>query len=285
MNCALRALLGAAVVTSFAIQPALGQAAADPPGEQLGDGDPVDAVEQAVEPESGEPLPEIKAPQSLFEGWDGSAELGLNGSSGNNENLNFRGGFNAKRTVPDRYETSADFVYKYGTSEGDTTQSQGSLQLRNDWLLGEDSPWRLFVIGRVEYDQFQAWDWRVSLFGGAGYEFIETDRTLLLGRIGAGITREFGSDDTSIIPEGLLGLDFGHQINERQKVTATVDYFPSFQDLSEYRIIAKAAWELLVDPETNLSLKVGVENRYDSDPGDDVKRNDFDYFAVLVWSF
>lgn len=268
MNPAWRSALGAVVVFSFG-SAAFAQAAAEPTGEEGGG-------EAAIPPET---------PGSIFDGWDGSAELGLNGSTGNSELLNFRLGAGAKRTVPDRYETSADIVYKLGKEEGSTTQSEGSLQLRNDWLLGAESPWRIFAQGRLEYDQFQDWDWRLSLFGGVGYEFIETDRTLLLGRVGAGVRKDFGGSDDSWVPEALLGLDFGHQINDRQKLTATADLFPSLSDFGQYRVVAKAAWELLVDPETNLSLKIGVENRYDSDPGDDVKRNDLDYFAVLVWSF
>src|SRR5690554_5198172 len=143
---------------------ALAQAAAEPAGG------PEAAAEPPVEEAPPPPL------ETWLDGWDGSAELGLNGTTGNEENLNFRAGFSAKRTVPDQYETSADFVYKYGKNSESTTQSEGTLTLRNDWLLEPESPWRLFALARGEYDQFQAWDWRASVFGGVGYEFIENDR-------------------------------------------------------------------------------------------------------------
>jgi hypothetical protein len=32
-------------------------------------------------------------------------------------------------------------------------------------------------------------------------------------------------------------------------------------------------------------LKLGFTNRYDITPGDDKKKNDFEYFATLSWVF
>jgi hypothetical protein len=48
---------------------------------------------------------------------------------------------------------------------------------------------------------------------------------------------------------------------------------------------AKAGWEIVVDPEVNMTLKLGVEDRYNDNPGPDRKKNDIEYFALLAWSF
>lgn len=218
-----------------------------------------------------------------MKGWDGGVELGLNGSSGNSEVFNFRGAMTAKRKVK-LYETSGSLTYTFVKQDSEATENRAILDLRNDWLL-ENSKWRVFALGSVVYDDFKDWDFRVSAFVGAGYEFIENDKTLLLGRVGLGASREIGGTDNNITPEGLLGLDFNHKINERQRFTSSVDLFPALDDFGEYRAVAKAAWELIVDPETKMSLKIGVEDRFDSTPGDGFKKNDFSYFALLVWSF
>ena len=41
--------------------------------------------------------------------------------------------------------------------------------------------------------------------------------------------------------------------------------------------------ELLLDEATNLSLKVGLLDRYDSTPGIGLQENDVDYFITLLW--
>jgi putative salt-induced outer membrane protein YdiY len=231
----------------------------------------------ALEPEPTEQDP------SWISGWTGSIQFGLNGSEGNTDRLNLRFGFDAAR-LGTRMETRIVTSYSYATSDGDTTENKARLDVRNDWLI-KDSRWRYFVLGLLEYDRFQDWDFRASIFPGVGYEFIKTERTLLLGRAGAGVTREFGGERNEFIPEALLGADLEHKLTERQRLTATVNFFPELDNFGDYRLNARAAWEILVDPEINLSLKLGVENRYDSDPAPGIRRNDFDYFALLAWSF
>lgn len=238
------------------------------------------------------PQPEPEAPEtvvpppptSLLEGWKGTVEFGLNGSSGNTERVNLRAGLGATRKT-NKIETSLNFTYVWAKDEGDNTENRARVDLRNDWLLGDDSPWRAFLKGSFEFDEFQDWDTRLSVFGGLGYEFIDTSETFLLGRIGAGVTREFGGDDNDVMPEGLLGLDFRHALTERQQINATAEFLPDLDDVGQFRAIGRASYDILIDPEANLKLKIGVEDRYDSDPGDGYRRNDFDYFALIAWEF
>ncbi len=220
---------------------------------------------------------------SWLEGWEGSVEVGLAGSDGNTEQVSFRMGVNAARKT-ERIETKFGANYLYVKSDGDETANRFDLSLRNDWLL-KDSRWRLFAEGRYENDQFQNWDHRISGFLGVGYEFIKREKTTLVGRAGIGGSQEIGGDDEGFHPEALLGLDFGHKINERQKLVASTDFYPSLDDMGEFRWVNKAAWEVTVDPETNMFLRVGAEHRHDSDPGEGFKQNDLNYFLTLGWSF
>lgn len=223
-------------------------------------------------------------PASFWDGWTGGFELGLNGSSGNTERLSFRAGANAGRTT-DELDTKASVTYSYAKDEADVTDNMFVGNLRNDWLFPDESRWRIFADGTFEFDEFQEWDMRLSGSGGVGYELIDTEKTFLLGRIGIGLTREVGGSENAVVPEAVLGVDFEHQLTERQKITASADYHPELSDIGPYRVHSQAAWEILVDPEVNMSLKIGVDDRYDSSPGSGFNRNDLDYFAMLVWSF
>jgi hypothetical protein len=137
----------------------------------------------------------------------------------------------------------------------------------------------------LEYDKFQDWDWRLSAFGGVGYEVIKNEKTLLLPRFGAGATQTFGGSDDKVTPELDFGLDWEQKIDDRQKLFVTADYYPSLLNFSDYRARIKGGYEVLVDPVNNLSLKLGVEDNYDSSPGDDAKKNDITYFLLMVYNW
>lgn len=249
------------------------------------------AQEQPAEPPSqplsdvppAEPPPAPPQPTSWLEGWTGSIDFGINGATGNTETFNGRGALGLNRKT-DRLDTKINFMYIYGTDDGEKSESRGELGARNDWLLGE-SPWFLFALGRLEYDEFKDWDWRLTLAAGVGYKFIRTDSTSLMGRLGPAFTREFGGTDEDWHIEALIGGDFEHKFDERQKIFATADFFLSLDEYPDYRFLVKAGYEFVVDPKTKLTFKVGIEDEYDQSPGPGVRRNDFRYFATLGWVF
>ncbi len=245
--------------------------------------------EPASEPEvisTGEEIGEEIEPAqraSIWDGWTGNVALGLNGASGNTERTNLRGAIDGTRDT-EFMTTNATALYTYATDDGDISESRFFAGLLNDWKL-EDSRWRVFGEGSAEFDNFQDWEWRVASAGGLGYELIDNDKTTLLGRAGLGLSREIGGSDNSIRPEGLIGASLSHQLTERQKLTADATLYPDLGETGDFRVVANAAWEMLIDPEVNMSLRIGVEDRYDSTPGGDSKKNDFAYFAMLVWEF
>lgn len=73
--------------------------------------------------------------------------------------------------------------------------------------------------------------------------------------------------------------------HERRKVFITLHYYSSLHSLSDYRAEAEAGYAVIVDPAHTLSLKLGVEDRYNSNPGDTKKKNDVPYFATIVYNF
>lgn len=232
---------------------------------------------------AAEGFPEEAYTPGWLEGWKGSVEAGVNGSDGNTEQLSFRVAATAVRTT-EQTETTLATGYKYGSSNGVKNESRFEASIRNDWLL-KDSRWRYFAQGKFEYDEFQDWDYRLSAFGGVGYEFITNEKTTLVGRVGLGGSYEIGGMDEDFKPEGLLGLDFSHQLTANQKLKASTEFYPDLSDTSEFRMINRAGWEIMVDPETNMFLRVGAEHRHDSDPGAGFKNNDLDYYLTLGWNF
>ena len=236
-------------------------------------------------PEQAPEIPVLTAadPATFFSGWTGGVEVGLNGSSGNSDVLNFRGAVSGERKT-ELMVSKGSIAYSLARADSQTTKSRLEAGVRNDWIFAKDSPWRYYLIGSFEFDDFQDWKERVIISNGIGYSFIHSERTSLIGRLGVGVEKEFGGSDNRLHPEGDIGVDLEHKLTDRQKLSFSADYYPDFLDLTNYRATGKAAWEILVDPEVKMSLKVGVEDRYDPTPNGK-KRNDIDYFALLVWSF
>ena len=245
---------------------------------------PPAADRAAEEPQSAataiEELP--VEPETPVKPWKGGFELGLDGTEGNSQTLNFRLGLNVKRSVPESALT-LDLDYRKNTTEAEETAHRAFLDWRYERLFPE-SPWTCFVHGTVDYDEFKAFDLRVTADLGLGYQLIKTKTTTLVARAGGGFSHEIGGTDESWVPEAVFGLDFEHQLSQRQKLTFSTEYTPDVTDIGDFRLTSRAGWEVLVDQEMNLSLKLSVLNRYDSTPGG-AKPNDLDYSAVLLWKF
>jgi putative salt-induced outer membrane protein YdiY len=212
--------------------------------------------------------------------WTGSIELGMNGSEGNAQAFSMRAGANLKRETK-LYTLAFELSHARTTADSLETQNNALGKIRLDRNLGE-SRWTLFGTGNAEYDQFKAFDLRLAAHAGVGYKLIKNESTTLLGRIGSGVSHEIGGPDDSYVPEALLGLDFEHQITAKQKLVFKSEYLPEWGEYENYRLVSDASWECLLDEASNLSLKIGAIDRYDSTPNG-LKANDIDYLLLLLW--
>lgn len=236
---------------------------------------PEDAVGQVPT----EPLHELTNWVKPVE-WDGSVEVGTNGSEGNSQSLSYVAGAELKRKTS-IHNFGVELKYARTSANSIETQNYGQFTTKYERLFG-DSPWTLFADTYLLYDEFQAFDVRVAVNGGVGYRFLHTEATTLTGRFGSGWSREIGGPDDRDVPEAVFGLEFERQIGKRQKLKFKGDYFPDWGDFEDYRLVMDAAWELLLDEEANLSLKLAANDRYDSTPNGR-EPNDINYSLVLLW--
>lgn len=250
---------------------------ADPPGEIPPD------LELSVEeiPESDVWYEWLTPPVwHLPSVWDASFELGVDGTNGNTQTFTFRGGANLQRKV-DWSDLQVDLTYVRGSNDSIQTKHNAHLGVGHDWIFG-DGPWSLFAKMQLEYDEFRAFDLRLALNSGVGYLLINHEATTLKARAGAGTSHEFNGPDDRWVPEAVFGMEFEHQLTDRQKLKATVEYFPTWDNFSDFRLTTDAGWQVLLDEATNMSLKLGLLDRYDSTPNG-LRPNDLDYSLLLLW--
>jgi putative salt-induced outer membrane protein YdiY len=197
--------------------------------------------------------------------WDTGLELGLNGSSGTSDTLSIRtGGYVKRESRFSKLDLSA--YYNRTTDGGAATQNNAQADVRNDWLLDEQSPWTLYGTLNVFYDEFQAFDLQTSGNTGVGYRFVHEPGLEMMARVGAGTSREIGGPDDRWVPESLVGFEYSQQLSATQKFYGKLDYYPEWEEIGEYRMVADTGWEIELVQPSNLSLKISASDRYDSTP-------------------
>jgi putative salt-induced outer membrane protein YdiY len=197
--------------------------------------------------------------------WDTGIQLGINGSSGTSESLCVHtGGYIKRESRFSKLDLHTN--YNFTTTGSLPTQNNAELDVRNDWLLDDQSPWVLYGTGNLFYDEFQAFDLQTSANTGVGYRFFHELGLNLMARLGGGASREFGGPDDRWVPETLAGFEYAQQLSATQKVYGKLDYYPEWDDIGEYRLVADAGWEFLLAQPSHWSLKICATDRYDSTP-------------------
>lgn len=277
-------------------QPAWLNAPAVPPNPSAGLLTPPPPLQPEMPASVFDPAPTTPEPQAVaapmtwyypwtwfpWDGWENSAELGINGAEGNAESFSFSTGARFKRKT-DLHLFDLRLSHNRTTAAGIETQNNALAYADYERFLG-GSPWTMFAKQGLEYDEFRAFDFRYNANFGFGYGFFRTDNLTLIGRFGAGASREFGGPDDEWKPEALFGLDYDHQVNSRNKLIAKADYFPEWTDFANFRLVVDLSWEYLIDEDGNLSVKLGAVDRYDSTPNG-LDPNDVNYSALFLYKF
>ncbi len=221
-------------------------------------------------------------PRAWIKGWDSHAEFGLDGSDGNANTLAMQAGLELKRKT-EQYTLGIDINYRQASSRNTTTEQNGRFNVNFDRLLS-DTSWSAFAKHGMEWDKFKPFDLRLNLNGGFGYYWLRSDKSTFATRFGAGASREIGAPMDDWIPEAVFGMEAERQLTSRQKLKGKLDYFPAWEDFSDYRLVSDVSWEILLDGSENLSLKLAATDRYDSTP-QGAKPNDVYYSLLLLYKF
>ena len=215
--------------------------------------------------------------------WQQAVEAGLNGSSGNSQNMSLHLGYNAARK---NAEDGWKFSSAYDKAESDGVESRNQLfaDLRKDWFWN-DSPWFAYTQGRYDRDNFKVWDYRLAGTVGSGYEFIKNDTWYLTGRFGLGGNKTYGGTDEQATSEALLALDMTWNISQQEVLDFNTTFYPNLDESGEYRNITSFNWKMKMTETGTLAMKIGLVNEYDSIASEGSDKNDFKYNISLAWGF
>lgn len=226
------------------------------------------------------------APPAPPNPWKFKVEAGVSGSAGNTEQSDLHAAISAVLDDDER-KIQAKAAMTRSETEGVKTKEQSFIEATHDWKF-KDSPWTVFVTGRGDFDRFQDWDERASLGAGAGYLLFDEKTFKARARGGLAATREWGSSDPDREdwrPEALIGGEATWLANDTNTIEVKTTVYPDLDETGEFRWISSAAWSIKLSKESSVSLKLGVENEYDSHREAPFDENDFKYFAALLWEF
>ncbi|MAI80129.1 MAG: hypothetical protein CL917_14370 [Deltaproteobacteria bacterium] len=217
---------------------------------------------------------------SFMKGWSRNFGAGFSGSSGNSTDASFNAALAASRSAKD-FRGNFTSAFFFASTEGTRNSNEFFANYKHEFLLGK-SGFFIFLQGRYQYDQFQAWENRISSSTGLGYDIYETDKIFLTGEIGFGFSRTWGNE-RQWRPEGVVGMTFSWKPLKGHELQLNATYYPDFDDLPEFRLLANAAYIVGITQIEGLSLQVGTKNEYDSkQPGDN---NNLKYYGNLVYDF
>ncbi len=217
-------------------------------------------------------------------GWDRTLEFGVIGAEGNSDTLNINAGLHLGHENEDR-RWLFDAHYLRSDNDGETDANQTTAQLTRDWLF-PGSPWFAFASGKYERDSFEAWNHRYSVGGGPGYQFLDDERWNVRGRTGLQLTRTSGpGSDHDLVPEWLIGVEVLWNFSQGHALSFYNTVFPSLEKAGDYRNLTGLAWEADLEGTESWKVKLGFENEYDSTSQRPTDKNDFRYFANLLYDF
>lgn len=216
--------------------------------------------------------------------WSLSIDLGLDGKSATTDFFNVRSGMRLERATPgERFLISLDG--SYAEQEGEATANEVILELRFEVDVDDDL--FAFVGTRNEFDEFERLDLRTTVSAGAGYFFVQGERTEIKGRVGLGFQHESfetGFSTNEAVPE--VGYETRFHPLAWLRVSHRTTYRPILSDpAGDYRLDTQTAFDLPLGSSDRWRLRVGARNHFDSEPVEEVDELETIYFVNLGIDF
>lgn len=212
--------------------------------------------------------------------WQNSISAGLTITRGNSETLLATAKFQSQKKTPQN-----EWIY-----EADAAYGQNNSVLSQDILHGNAQYNHLFnqrlygyASADAQHDGIQDLAYQVSLSPGAGYYFIKTLATQVVGEIGPGIITERRGQDNETYMTLRLAEHWDQKIGASAKCWEKVELLPEVTKFDNYIMNAEVGLESPLYK--NLSLQVTLDDAYVNEPAADRTSNDVRLVSGIVYKF
>ena len=206
--------------------------------------------------------------------WDSQLSLGMNLASGNTESQEARAELTAKKETEDQaWKFSAEGAY--AETDDQTTADRAKLLGRYDLFITE----REFGSTQItfEYDDPAALHQRVVFGPALGYFLVKEETARLSVEAGPSYVNEKVGEEERQFVVLRLAERFDRDLGNESKLWEAAEYLPDIEQNGNFLANAEAGIEAAV--KGPFSLKLKIEDRYNSKPAEGKEEND-----VLVTS-
>ena len=142
-----------------------------------------------------------------------------------------------------------------------------------------------FLNKRTDEDEPLTFDFSNTAGIGSQYLLVKSAETTFLGRVASRFSQVYpGLSEEERVSEVFLGCQFEHRLNRRNKIVSALEYARDPAEITTHRVRTQAAWEVLLDPEENLSLRTSVLESSNYVPNREQAKN-LNYNMNLIWKF
>jgi putative salt-induced outer membrane protein YdiY len=215
--------------------------------------------------------------------WDSTVALGVNITSGNSETLALNGSVAAERDG-DVHEIRLGVEGNFGEAEVDgetetTTENAKALAAYKYKLNGT----YLYSDNSILHDEIAAVDYRLVIGVGVGYHVIDSENAKLGLELGVAYLKEELADDTQDDNmSARVAARHDQSLSKHAKFWLAAEYLPNTDDTDDYLLNGEAGAEAALN--STLSLRVVLQDRYDSVVPAGREENDLSVISALVYT-
>ena len=257
--------------------------------------------EEAAEakPEAAEKKPEprpavaaFRSPERIFrggfkglvDGWEGNANVGFSVTSGNSNNTTMTTGLRAvKNGGPDKLTVYARSVWNSDRGNGRMVTTQNAFWGGARYDRNLDGQNFGFISYDFERDRPRGLNFRSVAGAGLGRHVLKAEGTEMDVLLGGAWNRTWQNGANTDTPEAIAGFNVKHKFHEKFRYQNSITFFQNVTDATEYRMILDATFSVDVTKRIGFFMTFG--DRYNNDPLNGSKRNDFLFTTGMKWNF
>lgn len=210
--------------------------------------------------------------------WNTSVSLGVNLSRGNTRTMLLNGSV-ASEFKKDSSEASLGIEGNYGETDvtlaDGTTETQGNVENARayaDYRRLLNARTYGYLNGDLRNDNIAEIDYRFMVGPGIGQYLLKGDSINLGVEAGPTYIKEkvAGIEDDKVALR--VAEKFDWKMTANSKIWESVEYLPAFDDFGDYLLNAEVGAEAAMN--ARLSLRLVLQDKFDSTPGAGLKQND-----------
>jgi putative salt-induced outer membrane protein YdiY len=210
-----------------------------------------------------------------------SVNLGFNLTRGNQDTVLVEVGGESIRPYGD-HTLTLTAAYAYGETQTDeediTTRDTSNAKVRYDYVFSD--PWFGYAEAEALRDELASIDYRITAGPGFGKHLMKTETFELTLDAGVAWVAEKVGEDSNGDVAARAGQKLRWDLSENAKLTQSVSYLRKFNDDGDELIEARITAESILTG--NLSLRLDLKNRYESNPAEDKDSNNLTFTTGIA---